>query len=241
MPILRGRSSQFNGFQMGSAFAAGVFLALSLIIMLPNGIHLFQKALPGWHYPMAPFVALLAFVFLLLVEHFTHPLDPEESVDAPSTTPIIPIVMTVMIGIPSFLLGTALGISNVPEAAIILVAILAHKGSAGFALALAMMKSSLKYWQVIVLYLAFACATPLGVVLGEELRAVLSGDTAILVKAIVLSTASGVFLFMGTLHEQKHAPLIINCCTAKGFAYMLAGLFITAAVRLLLGWANHLP
>lgn len=129
-PILRGRSVQSGGFRMGTSFAAGVFLALSLVIMLPNAFHLFQKALPGWHFPMASFVALLAFVFLLRIEHF---------------------------------------------------------------------------------------------------------------KAIVLSTASGVFLFMGTLHEQKHAPLIINCCTAKGFSYMLAGLFITAAVRLLLGWANHLP
>lgn len=237
LPLLRLRSREVGGFQLGSAFAAGVFLALSLIIMLPNGMHLFQKTLPDWPFPMASFLALLAFVFLLMVEHATKAPQDEDVV----TTPVVPIVMTVMIAIPSFLLGTALGISAVAEAAIILVAILAHKGSAGFALALAMMRSSLQYWQVLTLYLAFALATPLGIVLGQELHVYLSGETANLIKAIVLSLAAGVFLFMGTLHEQKHAPLIISCCTPTGFGLMLFGLLLTAGVRLLLGLAHHMP
>lgn len=241
LPILRRRSRQVGGFQLGSAFAAGVFLALSLIIMLPNGMHLFQKTLPGWPFPLGPLLALLAFVFLLMLEHVTTAPDLKSDGELQATTPIVPIVMTVMIGIPSFLLGTALGISKVPEAAIILVAILAHKGSAGFALALAMMRSSLKHGQVIALYLAFAIATPLGIVLGEELHVYLTGDTANLIKAIVLSLAAGVFLFMGTLHEQKHAPLIISCCTPMGFGLMLFGLLLTAGVRLLLGLAHHMP
>lgn len=237
LPLLRLRSREVGGFQLGSAFAAGVFLALSLIIMLPNGMHLFQKTLPDWPFPLASLLALLAFVFLLLLEHLTKAPEEEHVV----TTPVVPIVMTVMIAIPSFLLGTALGISAVAEAAIILVAILAHKGSAGFALALAMMRSSLKYWQVLALYLAFALATPLGIVLGQELHVYLSGETANLIKAIVLSLAAGVFLFMGTLHEQKHAPLIISCCTPAGFGLMLFGLLLTAGVRLLLGLAHHMP
>jgi len=212
-----------------------------MVIMLPNGIHLFQKSVPGLHYPLASFLALLAFVFLLMLEHVTSPQETSDDEELQPTTPILPVVMTVMIGIPSFLLGTALGISGMPEAAMILVAILAHKGSAGFALALAMMKSTLKRWQVIALYLGFAFATPLGIVFGEELQVALSGDTANLIKAIVLSLAAGVFLFMGTLHEQKHAPLIINCCTPIGFGLMLAGLLLTAGVRLLLGIANHAP
>jgi len=222
LPILRLRSGHLGGFQLGSAFAAGVFLALSMLIMLPNGMQLFHKTLPDVHYPLGAFTALLAFVFLLMLEHVTSPLSERDDDTRQPTTPILPVVMTVMIGIPSFLLGTALGISDMPEAAIILVAILAHKGSAGFALALAMMRSRLKYWQVIVLYLAFAFATPLGIVFGEELHVYLSGETANLIKAIVLSLAAGVFLFMGTLHEQKHAPLIINCCTPAGFGLMLA-------------------
>ncbi|MEM1060325.1 MAG: ZIP family metal transporter [Verrucomicrobiota bacterium] len=240
LPILRLRSRQVGGFALGSAFAAGVFLALSLLIMLPNGMHLLQKTLPGWYFPLAPFLSLLAFVFLLMLEHVTKAPEPEEGDEGQVLTPIVPVVMTVMIAIPSFLLGTALGISDFAEAVIILVAILAHKGSAGFALALAMMRSSLKYGQVIALYLAFALATPLGILLGQELHIYLTGETANLIKGIVLSLAAGVFLFMGTLHEQKHSPLIISCCTPMGFALMLFGLLLTAGVRLLLGLANHM-
>jgi len=241
LPILRMRSQQVDGFQLGAAFAAGVFLALSLIIMLPNGTQLFHKAAPGLFYPISSLLALVAFVALLLLEHLAKAPGQTDESEVQVATPVVPVVMTVMIGIPSFLLGTALGISKLPEAAIILVAILAHKGSAGFALALAMMRSSLRYWQVIALYLSFGAATPVGIVLGEELHVYLIGDTANLIKAIVLSLAAGVFLFLGTLHEQKHSPLIICCCTPMGFALMLFGLLLTAAVRLLLGLANHMP
>ncbi|MEM0965381.1 MAG: ZIP family metal transporter [Verrucomicrobiota bacterium] len=238
LPVFFGKTAA-GRFQLGSAFAAGVFLALSLLIMLPNGMGLFQKSLPNLNYPLASFVALLAFVLLLLLEHFGRRGNPVDSEDSPSPA-LFPIVMTIMIGIPSFLLGTALGISDIPEAVIILVAILAHKGSAGFALALAMMRSTMKFWQVLVAYIAFACATPLGIVLGDQLHLYLTGESANAVKAFVLSLAAGVFLFMGTLHEQKHSPLIINCCTPGGFAVMMFGLLITAFVRWLLDLANHI-
>jgi hypothetical protein len=58
------------------------------------------------------------------------------------------------------------------------------------------------------------------------------------VKATILSLASGVFFYMGTLHEMKHAPLIIHCCTVRGFVTMLVGLGLTALVRLMVGLAH---
>jgi len=50
--------------------------------------------------------------------------------------------MTIMIAIPSFFLGTALGMNRLA-----VVAIMAHKGSAGFALALNMARSRLSRGQ----------------------------------------------------------------------------------------------
>ena len=55
---------------------------------------------------------------------------------------LIPVVMTIMIAIPSFFLGTALGMNRLA-----VVAIMAHKGSAGFALALNMARSRLSRGQ----------------------------------------------------------------------------------------------
>lgn len=151
---------------------------------------------------------------------------------------MVPVILTVMIAIPSFLLGTALGISEGMAAIVILLAILAHKGSAAFALALAMVRSTLTRFTTSVLFAAFACATPLGVIIGADIHEHLSGRTMLVVKGTILSLAGGVFVFMATLHEMEYSPLIVQCRKVKGFAAMLFGLGITALVVLLMGLAR---
>jgi zinc transporter ZupT len=227
-----------EGFPLGQAFSAGVFLALSLIIMLPNGFHLFSKAFPNIHYPLASAVALTSFIILLALGHVAYFKSSHRMEEQALTTPAIPIIMTIMIAIPSFLLGTALGVSEESMAIIILVAILLHKGSAGFALALAMVRSTLTKGQSFALFALFACSTPVGILLGADVHQYLVGNYVLIIKACTLSLAAGVFLYMGTLHEMKHAPLIIHCCTWKGFIAMVAGLVLTAFVRVLLGTAH---
>ncbi len=226
-----------EGFPGGEAFTVGVFLALSLFIMLPNGFHLFQKALPQTHYPLAAVVSLIAFLFLLAVEQWTHKMEGP-NVDSELSSPIIPIIMTVMIAIPSFLLGTALGISQTTAAIFIFVAVLAHKSSAGFGLALMMVKSKLSTKQIYLLYACFALATPIGIVVGVDLHQWLKGEGLVLAKAIILSLAAGVFLFMSTMHGLGHNPMIKRCADRKGFILMLTGLVLTAFVRLVLGMAH---
>jgi len=222
-----------ESFPRGQAFTAGVFLALSLFIMLPAGLHLFQKVFPHIHYPLAVAVSLTAFLLLLAVEHWTHHMDSSEL-----SSPIIPIIMTVMIAIPSFLLGTALGVSQTSAAIFIFIAVLAHKSSAGFGLALMMVKSRLTTMQTYLLYACFALATPIGIIVGADLHQWLKGEGLVLTKAIILSLASGVFLFMSTMHGLAHTPLIKHCTHRKGFLLMLIGLVLTALVRLVLGLAH---
>ncbi len=237
-PLIRRDLVKGEGFPLGQAFSAGVFLALSLIIMLPNGSHLFKKALPHVGYPLASVAALVAYLTLLALGHAGNAERSAAVREDLLTTPLIPVIMTVMIAIPSFLLGTALGISDTSAALVIFVAIMLHKGSAGFALALAMARSTMTPMQSFALYGLFACSTPLGIILGADVHEYLTGHAMILVKATILSLASGVFFYMGTLHEMKHAPLIIHCCTVRGFVTMLAGLGLTALVRLMVGLAH---
>jgi zinc transporter ZupT len=150
----------------------------------------------------------------------------------------MPVILTVMIAIPSFLLGAALGVSKGFPTFMILAAILAHKGSAAFALALAMVRSTLTRGGTYVLFACFAAATPIGVAVGEDVHEHLSGHTMLAVKAVVLSLAAGVFVYMATLHEMKDSPLIVQCSTLKGFLAMLSGVLITAAVVVLLRAAH---
>ncbi len=227
-----------KGFPLGQAFASGVFLALALTIMLPNGFHLFGKAFPGVNYPVASAVAVAAYVLLLALGHATQVRKTDTGEERAAGSPVIPVIMTIMIAIPSFLLGTALGVSSTSAAIVIFFAIMAHKGSAGFALALSMVRSTMTKPQTFILYGIFACSTPLGIFVGADVRDYLSGHTMLVVKATILSLAAGVFFYMATLHELKHSPLIVDCCTRKGFAAMLSGLIITALIRLLLGIAH---
>jgi zinc transporter 1/2/3 len=233
--IRRDLAGSRDGFPLGQAFAAGVFLALSLSIMLPNGSHLLTKAFPQVTYPVASVLSLAAYLGMLALGHTANVRMPEGGQTVGLTTPLIPIIMTIMIAIPSFLLGTALGVSGTAGAIVIFIAIVLHKGSAGFALALAMVRSTMTKTQTFILYGLFAFATPVGIVVGAEIHQYLSSQIMLVIKGTILSLASGVFFYMGTLHEMKHSPLIIQCCTVRGFIVMFAGLILTLLVRLLVG------
>lgn len=228
-----------GGFPRGEAFSSGVFLALSLTMLLPSSFHIFQQELPELNYPIGSVIAILAFLGLLAMEHMTmHSIGRERIRTENERLPArIPLIMTTMIALPSFFLGTTLGLSDDTASTLIFIAIILHKGTAAFALMLTMVRSTLSRTQTITLFTIFALSTPLGIILGGFIHNDLSASTA-LIKAIVLSLGAGTFLYMGTLHEMKHASLIEHCCKRNCFLAMVAGLFITALVRFVVGEAH---
>jgi len=241
-PLLRQQKArQSDGFPFGQAFTAGVFLALSLTLMFPSALHLLKKAFPSVDYPVASIIAISAFLLLLGLEHITsHIHRKSKSTEHKLNPPIIPIIMTIMIAIPSFFLGTALGVSETSAAIFIWVAIMVHKSSAAFALALKMIRSTLTKNQTFLIFGLFALSTPLGIVVGEDIHEYLSAGTMVIIKGTILSLASGTFLYMSTLHDLENSPSIKICSTKKGFLFMICGFLITALVRLLIGAAHHM-
>jgi len=243
LPLFRPeRARQAGGFPLGQAFAAGVFLALCLTMMLPSAFALFQKAFFTLDYPVASVIAIIAFLVLLGLEHWIGLVisAAEETSKAAGPPGVIPVIMTIMIAIPSFFLGTALGISSTTAAWFILIAIVVHKGSAAFALALKMVRSSLTRPQTFFTFGLFVFATPFGIIVGSDVHQLVGSHSILVVKGTVLSLAAGTFLYMGTLHELRQSPLIQDCSSLKGFMVMLAGFILTALVRLLIGEAHHL-
>jgi zinc transporter ZupT len=229
-----------DGFPLGKPFACGVFLALSLLMMLPSGMHLLAGAYPAAPVPLAPLAAAVVFLALLFLEHREEELAARGHRPDGLTSPAIPIIMTAMIAVPSFLLGTALGVSGTAQAVVIFLAIVAHKGTAGFALAVKMVASSLSRPRVLALYALFACSTPSGIIVGQAARGDLTGHQMVEAKGLVLSAAAGVFLYMSTMHGLRDNPLIVQCRRHAGFVAMVAGFVLTAAVRLLIGEAHAL-
>ncbi|MDC0336511.1 ZIP family metal transporter [Pseudodesulfovibrio sp.] len=241
LPLTRPEQArQPDGFPLGKPFSCGVFLALSLVMMLPSGFHLFNKAYPDAVLPLPPVIAASVFLLLLFMEHREEELASRGARADGRTSPTIPIIMTVMIAIPSFLLGTALGVSGTIEAVMIFLAIIAHKGTAGFALAVKMVKSSMSRKQVYLLYLLFACSTPLGIITGQEARGFLPVHEMLEMKGVILSAAAGVFLYMSTMHGLRDNPLIVQCRHHRGFFAMVVGFALTVGVRLLIGEAHRL-
>jgi zinc transporter 1/2/3 len=227
--------------RLGEAFSSGVFLALSLTMMLPSSSHIFRHELPDIDYPVASAVAIVAFLVLLAFEHISSQVvsRDEMGIESGRFQAATVVLMTIMIIIPSFFLGATLGISDRSSAFLIFIAIILHKGTAAFALALAMARSTLTRSQSLTLFAIFAVSTPLGIIVGNSIHEYVAGDSVI-VKGCALALGAGVFLYMGTMHELKHASLIQNCCTRSGFIALLCGLAITALVRLMVGEAHRL-
>jgi zinc transporter ZupT len=245
LPLMRrSKAGVRRGMALGEAFTAGVFLALALTLMLPSASHLLDKAFPGVDYPIASGVAIGAFLLLLGIGHMSQHIqeargDPEGAESALSP-PVIPLIMTAMIAVPSFFLGAAFGVSPTDTAILIFVAIMIHKSSAAFALALKMVRSTLTRPQVWLTFCLFAFSTPLGILVGADVHRFLGSEAMTVVKGIILALAAGTFLFMATLHEFRHAPMIIGVRERTGFAVMLAGLIVTAFVKFLIGEAHRL-
>lgn len=235
------KAKEPNGFPLGEAFTAGVFLALALTLMYPSAYGLLNKAFPNSNYPIVSIITVAAFLFLLGLEQITKHINKSRvTIQDDLSSPSIPIIMTVMIAIPSFFLGAALGVSETAAAVFIWIAIMAHKSSAAFALALKMVRSGLKKNQTFIIFSLFALSTPIGIIVGEDIHRLFSPHTMVMIKGTMLSLAAGTFLYMATLHELEHAPLISNCGNRKGFLVMIGGFAITGLVRLLIGEAHSI-
>ncbi len=241
VPPLRARKPDPDAYPLGEAFASGVFLALALAMMLPASTQLFARVWPHSTEPIASLIAITALLILLGVTHFVRHL--EEDLDGhrqEGTNPLVPLFMTIMIAIPSFFLGAALGVSETAQAVLILIAILLHKSSAAFALALKLTESSLSKGAVRGVFALFVLATPTGILVGGILGGDLSSESLLLARATVLAMAAGTFLFMGMLNELQSTAMIKRCRHWRGFAAMLAGLGLTLCARILIGEAHTL-
>ena len=220
-----------HGFPLGEAFTAGVFLALALLLMMPSSLHLLGQSFPGFDFPWGALIAAAAFLGLLALEHKINELRQSLSIDeAQLSRPMIPIIMTIMIAVPSFFLGTAFGVSGTGTALLIFVAIMVHKSSAAFALSLEMVRSTMTRRQVWTTFSLFAFSTPLGILVGQEIHNWLGAAVMMTVKGTILGLAAGTFLFLATLHELHGAPMISKCKSRLGFSVMQTATALSAIV-----------
>ena len=191
----------------GNSFAGGVLLAAGLIHLLGDAADGFESAYPDVDYPAAYAIATLSFLLVLGLERVIptaaqseRPDDDPEAAALLATgqgSGVAPYLLLVTLSIHSLIAGLTLGISGTAGATVLLVAILAHKGAAGFALGSTFRDAAIPLRTRFPALLVFVCSTPLGVLLGGAATTFVGVDSA--AEAWFKAIAAGTFLYIATL------------------------------------------
>ena len=212
-------------YSTGEALACGIFLGAALLHMLPEANEAFHDL--GYHYPFAFVGAGVVFLLLLWLEHLgTHLADHHHA-----NSPAYAWLSTAVLSIHSVLAGAALGSTDhLSTAIIIMVAVLAHKWAASFALAVKLVQSGKSLQSNLVAFGLFAFAFPLGIVAGVITADASASTTAQLLEPSFNAFAAGTFLYLGTLHGLTRATLITRCCNRRDFNFVIIGFVLMAVV-----------
>ena len=206
MKLENSKNSRFL-FSLGNSFAAGVFLAAGLIHMLPDANEGFKQL---GDFPWAFLGCAIGFIIILFLEKVVleghHAV--VKSIDGPRNNPLSMrvYILVLILSIHSIIAGIALGTeTSMTHSMIILFAILAHKGSASFALAINLFKDNVKKTLIFKILALFCFMTPIGIVLGVLIDTLMSGTMQQIATASFDSLAAGTFLYvsiLGITHEE---------------------------------------
>lgn len=196
-PIWRKRAMKpSEPAQLGEALASGIFLGAAFFHMLPDALHLFAQLYGPNAYPIPEVVCVGGFLLLLLLERLSLTGAHQE----PGA--LIPYILVLTLTIHALTEGAALGIGTTwPETSLLFIAILAHKGSECFALAVMLLRHHLSFKRLLLIVTFFALMTPIGILAGATINEMNVGGNALLIASLFNAFAAGTFLYISTLHH----------------------------------------
>jgi len=225
---IRARPGHNALLEQADAFASGIFLGAALFHMLPEAISTFNSHLSHIHYPIAESFCAGGFLILLFLERLSGCCPDRYTANG------VPLILASILIIHALIEGAALGVSTTPAAtSILFLAIIAHKGSESFALAIILNRSKLAFSTIIFIACLFSCMTPLGIGTGAAITSEASAHTAPLLTACFNAFAAGTFLYMSTLHHINHHHQHHAKENLTELWFLIAGLLLMAA----LAWA----
>ena len=242
-PWLAARGGSGRAIAYGNSFAGGVLLAAGLIHLLADASDGFAAAYPNLDYPAAYAVATLTFLLVLGIERVVPRAiqaggtseDPEAAalLGTGQVGGFAPYLLLLTLSIHSLIAGLTLGISTAAGAGVLLIAILAHKGAAGFALGSTFREAEIPVRTRVPALLVFVGSTPLGVILGGlAIDAFGAGDGAAV--AWFKAVAAGTFLYIATLDvvREEFFPGGSNRGSRLVWALIGAGLMALVAIKM---------
>jgi zinc transporter 1/2/3 len=200
----------------GDTFAGGVLGGTGLVHLLSNGVDKFQELAPGLVYPFAFVLAGAGFLLILLIEAvIVADPDPAQSplhcgargasheIGAGTKTARWhpeSLILLLVLSVHSIILGLALGAQkSVVATLIIFIAIIVHKWMAGFALGVNFHRAGTSLRRTVSPAAFFASMTPIGILTGTGINALISPGDQLLFEAIFSSLGAGTFLYIATL------------------------------------------
>lgn len=186
---------------LGEAFAAGIFLGAAFFHLLPDATQSFNEYSPNVGYPVPYAVCVGGIMLFFILERIAR------SYKEARVKKMLPNMVMVILIIHALTEGAALGIGNTfSEVMMLSIAIIAHKGSEGFALAMVLLRHGWELKRVLRLSLFFAAMTPIGILLGANLS-VFHFVQSELLESLFSAFAAGTFIYIATLHHlhgQSH-------------------------------------
>lgn len=184
---------------LGDAFAGGVFLSAALLHLLPDASNRFREILPGDDvYPFAYLICITAFICLLIMERGISAYDKTRTVKNKNLSSFL---LVLLLSIHSLAEGAAIGAgSSLIETSMIFFAVIAHKGSESFALAVNLQRHLISAINIKKIILLFALVTPLGIFIASLVTHLLQTGSGNFLGAILDAITAGTFLYLGTEH-----------------------------------------
>lgn len=195
--FLKKRDSFKHGEPMtlGEAFAAGIFLGAAFFHLLPDAIHSFHAHSPDVSYPVPEAVCVGGILLFFVLERLARLYDES------TVKKMLPSFVIAILVIHALTEGAALGIGNsFSEVIMLAIAIVAHKGSEGFALAMVLLRHRWQLKHVLRFSVFFAAMTPLGILLGANLS-IFNFVQSELLESLFSAFAAGTFIYIATLHH----------------------------------------
>ncbi|OGT64982.1 MAG: hypothetical protein A3J38_03110 [Gammaproteobacteria bacterium RIFCSPHIGHO2_12_FULL_45_9] len=191
-------------FYWGDCFAAGIFMGVGLIHLLPDAITQFQVAYPAVQFPVIPTVCAATLFFVHLLEqkggcHMCH--------HGLAARAWLPLLLTGLLSTHALVEGVALGISeSTTRIALIFAAIFIHKWAESFVLGLNFRHNELPFQMTLPILVLFSSMTPLGIAGGAALDTLLSDHAIVLAQACISAIAAGTFIYVATLEPERAYP-----------------------------------
>lgn len=194
LPI-RATSIQRRFFTLGDSFASGIFLGAGAFHMLPEAISTFNKIHLKDAYPISLLLCLGGILFFVILERSVMRFN---KLNHQQHHPIIGYLLALVLSIHSLVEGAALGINMIfTDAFLIFIAIIAHKGSASFALSMTLRQSNIKPFNAGIIIILFSLMTPIGISITSLLVSSLEDHSGRLLQASFNAFAAGTFLYIG--------------------------------------------